>query len=110
MTEKETKKRVRQEDGEQWQELVMMYATTVIREFGNGFVGRIQASVDSAISNTIRRFTVLGISLLGVVLVVIGMVHLINTLTQTSYIGYFVLGGGLLLISFLVSVLSAKLR
>ncbi|QQS61611.1 MAG: hypothetical protein IPN70_01625 [Candidatus Moraniibacteriota bacterium] len=109
MTEKQEKKQAKEESAFEWRELVMTYATTVIREFSDGFVGRIRSSFEMAIANIVRKSVVVGISFLGVVLLVLGSVHLLNSFTGTSYAGYFILGGLLVLLGFLVSLISGKL-
>jgi|GEM_PF-3951201 len=101
-------KEKQEEQGGEWKAMVLMYATQVVKELGSGLAGKIKSHIEDIVANMIKRIIVLCISFLGVVLIVLGVIHLVNDLMGSTWAGYFVLGGILIVISLSVSFLSDR--
>jgi len=105
----DTEKEKKETTGE-WKAIALEYGTKAVREFAEGFAGKVRHHIEEAIAAAIRRVLTLLLALLGVLLVVVGLVQLINYTTETLWMGYFVVGGFLLVIGLLVSSFGARKR
>ncbi len=100
--EKETKSHIHDE----WKEMALLYAGKIMQEVTSGLSDKIRLAIERVVFGFIRRIIVLGIVFLGSILMVLGLVHFLNESIGSSWFGYCIVGGMLLVMGLFISLLS----
>lgn len=91
---------------EEWKEMALLYAGKIIQEITGGLSEKIRLMMERVVLGFVRRIIVLGVVFLGSVLMVLGLVHFLNESIGSSWIGYCIVGGMLLVMGLFISLVS----
>lgn len=101
---KEEKKATCENKTSQWKEVILLYIGKALQEVADGLFGKIRSGMERAIEKAVRKIMVLFLMLLGVLLLGLCAVHFLNEMTQTSWVGYGVVGSLFIIVSLLISL------
>ncbi|NCU41623.1 MAG: hypothetical protein EOM19_02775 [Candidatus Moranbacteria bacterium] len=91
---------------DEWKEMALLYAGKIIQEITGGLSEKIRLAMERVVFGFIRRVIILGIVFLGSVLMILGLVYFLNESMGSSWIGYCIVGGMLLVMGLFISLVS----
>ena len=94
-----------------WLELSFEFLRTTLTNLGKNIVEGVHEKIDAVVVAVVRQLTMMFLLILGLVFLLVGVAKFLNDLIgKSDAIGYVSVGGGLLLIVFLMSMVRSVLR
>ncbi len=91
---------------DEWKEMALLYVGKIIQEVTSGLSEKIRLAIERVVFGFIRRIIVLGVVFVGSIFLVLGLVHFLNESIGSSWIGYCIVGGMLVVMGIFISLVS----